>query len=86
MASYATLFTVEGVGEFPFDMLRYDTCYPLTSEDVHTMLTPLHEKPRRRKVRMSTRSDNKYAADNAVTEARWESFLWRVSEVEVRKL
>jgi hypothetical protein len=31
---YVTEFEVEGFGEFPLDMLRYDHCIPDTQEDV----------------------------------------------------
>ncbi len=83
---YSTVFTVEGVGEFPYDMLRYDGCHPLTSEDVHTMVTPRHKKPRKREVTLATHSANKWGAENCVTDARWESFLWRVIRKAVHKL
>ena len=32
-----TEIVVEGTGEFPFDMLRYDACFPTTSEDAAAM-------------------------------------------------
>ncbi len=34
-------FTVRGVGSFPLDMLRYDRCSPVTSEDVVNMAASL---------------------------------------------
>ena len=35
MAAYT--FAVRGSGIFPFDMLRYDRCWPNTSDDATTM-------------------------------------------------
>ncbi len=33
MPKYKHILRVEGEGRFPFDMLRYDACYPNTTED-----------------------------------------------------
>jgi len=60
-------FTVEGGGHFPVDMLRYDTCWPSSQEDVAQAFA---EKGVR-KVRLST-------PYNRVTEGRWLSFGWHV--------
>jgi hypothetical protein len=30
---WETIFVVEGMGEFPLDMLRYDNAFPLTERD-----------------------------------------------------
>lgn len=60
-------FAVEGSGEFPIDMLRYDRCWPAAEAQVpyltasrsgrrHVLLTGLQEP----------------------TQARWQSFGWRV--------
>lgn len=37
--SYTHRVTVEGRGEFPWDMLRKDRCYPRTEADSHAMAT-----------------------------------------------
>lgn len=60
---------------FPIDMLRYDSCWPTTSEDVRLISNSfdLEEAlPRRITVSLST------ASPSAPTEGRWESFMWRV--------
>ena len=70
MASSDT-FTVEGSGEFPLDMLRYDRCWPATQNDA----IQINAHMGRRTVTLATgqRSTASYP-----TVARWESFLWRV--------
>jgi len=63
-------FAVEGAGQFPYDMLRYDACWPSSQEDVANMCQH-HEK---RMVRMSGTAKP--------TVARWYSFLWQVIPVD----
>lgn len=61
-------FTVRGAGEFPFDMLRYDECYPKTGDDVASMLAS-----RRREVTLITH--RRFGP----TSNRWASFMWSVT-------
>ncbi len=68
-------FQVEGLGEFPFDMLRYDCCWPLTSNDSHGLLGN-----ERRVVTLTTIQENRHWEP---TVARWASFLWAVKVGEV---
>ena len=61
-------FTVRGKGQFPFDMLRYDTCWPkFESPDVPAL----------------TRTDEERSLTmqglREPTEDRWRSFGWRVT-------
>ena len=65
-------FTVEGNGEFPWDMLRYDRCWP-ASEDQIVALAPYH----RGELFKNTRQV-KMRGLNEPTPARWESFGWKV--------
>ncbi len=72
-------FTVEGTGNFPIDMLRFDRCVPSTESDAHkiehtTVEHTLREKP------LSPRQVNlrSYTPDMAPTAGRWESFGWKV--------
>ena len=65
-------FRVEGTGEFPWDMLHEDTCWPATTEAVSAMLD--HE--RRRVVEL-------VSADEKMPTQRWRVFLWRVLPEEV---
>lgn len=62
-------FTVEGRGEFPEDMLRYDECAPLNYADTRAM--------KQRGLRMVTLTGRKHTP----TFARWESFGWKVVAV-----
>lgn len=70
-------FTVEGRGEFPLDMLRYDECGFATDRDVvaagGSATAPV------RLVTLSFRTD---ASRHTPTIARWESFGWRILGTE----
>jgi hypothetical protein len=73
-------FEVEGVGPFPFDMLRYDGCYPASSEDA-TAMGRSNPKIARR-VRLTTLRGflpDVNPANVGPTTARWLSFGWRVT-------
>ena len=81
-----TTFTVEGRGAFPFDMLRYDNCFPDTSEDAfaiaETMLKNIPQAVRR----IALRSQHNKLKGHEITPARWASFGWHVIESYTRKL
>jgi hypothetical protein len=64
-AQNAPVFTVVGSGQFPFDMLRYDHCWP-TWGDQSGLLT--HTEQRRITLSGLT----------GPTPARWASFGWKV--------
>lgn len=75
-------FRVIGRGEFPYDMLRYDGCYPYDSESAAKLATPpvyrgeeVYAKFRheRRVISLGTWKDQKYWQ---ATAARWSSFGW----------
>jgi len=75
---YIHSFVVEGRGEFPVDMLRYDQCYPADESQARQLLR-LREQPTEMvTVMLIHRSDTKYWKP---TEGRWQSFLWRVKTV-----
>jgi hypothetical protein len=57
-------YTVEGTGQFPVDMLRYDSCWPSTSKDV-----PLPTKGGRVEL----------VGIQEPTLLRWRSFGWTVT-------
>ncbi len=65
-------FTVEGRGAFPYDMLRYDQCFPLTGDDSANMQQHVTE---RRSVTLTRISDRSAWLPTA---ARWSSFTWAV--------
>lgn len=58
-------FTVTGSGPFPFDMLRYDQCWPYESEDAAKM-----SGDEIRSIVLQT--DWK----RVITYKRWSSFTW----------
>lgn len=62
-------FYVIGRGEFPFDMLRHDRCWPAETIDA-AKISPTAGA--RRTVCLET-------SGNLITVRRWESFNWRVS-------
>ncbi len=71
MKQFTHVFTVEGASEFPYDMLRYDCCYPTRSEDA-TKLDSVYRDTR--KV-ILTRTAEKHWTPTA---DRWQSFSWAV--------
>lgn len=67
-------FTVEGSGTFPYDMLRYDRCWPSTeAHDSGLPYTPPHGGSLDKKRITLT-------GLGEPTQGRWESFGWRVVE------
>jgi hypothetical protein len=67
-------FKVEGGGAFPLDMLRYDRCWPAPSQDVALIIEPPKGfKPYSVELHSTI--------NHFPTEARWNSFGWRVIEV-----
>ena len=73
---YKTSFTVEGTGEFPFDMLRYDRAACRQEIDTHIMLSR-----HLRQVELIMFSLTK----DGPTIDRWESFGWKVLKQEIIK-
>lgn len=65
-------FTVEGHGEFPLDMLRYDRCWPKTEADDSRAMESSYLSSPVRRVTLVTISEG------APTVGRWESFGWRI--------
>lgn len=73
---HIVVFKVKGIGEFPFDMLRYDRCSPSTQEDVPRMVDYNHM----REIELVKYTDLK--TNPRVTTARWNSFGWAVTSVK----
>lgn len=64
-------YVVEGQGEFPLDMLRKDGSWPAGQADALAMnASPERSAPKRRVTL--------FTLERFITEARWESFGWRV--------
>jgi hypothetical protein len=77
MGFYIQEFTVTGHGAFPLDMLRYDSCYPRTQDDVMQIERSLtdHGYQEAREVRLLRPVESKR---NLPTTARWNSFRWPI--------
>jgi hypothetical protein len=69
------VFAVEGVGEFPIDMLRYDQCWPITPLDAAKIADSYQSVNTkgyaRRRVALCS-------ANHKITPERWASCGWRV--------
>jgi len=70
------VFTVTGTHEFPYDMLRYDSCWPERETD-----TPKLGRPR---VLPGTARSVGMIGLHEPTSARWASFGWEVEGHKVR--
>ncbi len=72
-------YTVEGIGTFPVDMLRYDCSFPSRESDSHQIETtftgPSIAPGPTRLMRMKPRDGWE------PTKGRWESFGWSVVEI-----
>jgi hypothetical protein len=81
---YIQEFEVEGSGNFPFDMLRYDSCYPVREgEDTANLASPKwarNELPHRT-IRLKRIVFN---SQQMPTTGRWKSFGWKVVEGSVK--
>lgn len=65
-------FTVEGIGAFPIDMLRHDSCWPHSETDSGKILKSFEPRFREyQSIRVVRRGTDP-------TVGRWESFGWRV--------
>jgi hypothetical protein len=71
---------VSGRSAFPLDMLRYDSCFPATQDDVGKIITSTERDPKKRS------EEDVYIAIRRVvgnsshpwTEGRWASFGWHL--------
>jgi len=76
-------FEVTGRHDFPFDMLRYDGCWPARGEDAALLSTKHYTadqliEPRRIRLRSSN-------LRSTPESARWSSFGWSVDPYSIRK-
>lgn len=72
-------FTVRGIGKFPIDMLRYDSCYPATGEDTQWIESERAAGNGSRELMLEHRSHG--SRTWTPTFGRWQSFGWVVTEV-----
>ena len=74
---YLFRLTVKGSGEFPFDMLRYDGCFPEAERESGKLYYHASfEHPREIELHMVSFNDK------GPTKGRWQSFGWNVVKTE----
>ena len=78
-------YTVEGVGDFPLDMLRHDCAYPADQESVAAITAGFRWAASRKRSRETLLV--RLVSDRAPTSERWRAFGWIVtaSRPEVEK-
>jgi len=69
-------FTVEGTHEFPFDMLRYDRCWPKAEMEIINLAPHPRSGMFKEKRKVTLRSLNE------PTDGRWRSFGWQVIDYQ----
>lgn len=70
-------YQVNGMGSFPFDMLRYDSCWPYQETDSGVIEGRQHHE------RDASKTPVTIMGVKPPTVARWQSFMWNVTgEVE----
>ncbi len=79
-------FTVVGSRPFPFDMLRYDGCYPTGPGDAEAIRSSSTRVTRadqaRNMLEIRLQSDRESTTRVGPTEGRWNSFGWYVKDVD----
>jgi len=70
-------YAVEGVGDFPLDMLRHDCAYPADQESVAAIMAGLRWAASRKRSREVLVV--RLVSDRAPTSERWRSFGWTVT-------
>lgn len=76
---YRQTFVVHGGGQFPFDMLRYDMCFPKFEAEVHMLAADYGAGVR--KVTIMRFVDGK---TDLPTVDRWRSFGWTVEQETIK--
>lgn len=80
MAYYVHKITVEGAGQFPIDMLRYDQAFPASEADSAI----ISQQADQRVVNLERISGVNIPA--GATLGRWASFGWRVVSCTVDRM
>ena len=71
-------FTVEGLAPFPYDMLRYDSCFPANQEAARRMGLLSFADDDKTQITLQTHTTTR-TASLAVCPDRWKSFGWAVN-------
>lgn len=88
MMKYRQTFVVTGKSNFPLDMLRYDHCWPDTSEDAVKIGTddPAIWAHPDSGVMAVFLSRHVSSPKDLPTEGRWNSFGWKIIPHSVRTM
>ena len=70
-------YVVEGIGDFPLDMLRHDCAYPADQQSVTAIMAGLRWAASRKRSRETLRV--RLVSDRAPTSERWRAFGWTVT-------
>ena len=70
-------YAVEGVGDFPLDMLRHDCAYPADHESVAAIMAGLRWAASRQRSRETLQV--RLVSHRAPTAERWRAFGWTVT-------
>jgi len=70
-------YTVEGVGDFPLDMLRHDCAYPADQESVAAITAGFRWAASRKRSRETLLV--RLVSNRAPTSERWRAFGWIVT-------
>lgn len=77
-AGQTCYFAVRGSSDFPFDMLRYDACWPSSSADALEIAQTAYSEPKGlRTVVLAC----KPGGVPVPTRARWHSFGWMTTQL-----
>lgn len=82
---YRQTFAVEGTGDFPYDMLRYDQCWPCLETETPLMDSNkmLHDDDWFRKPRRVSMARDVEQKGDVPSVGRWRSFNWHVVEESI---
>lgn len=69
------IWTVQGTGNFPIDMLRYDSCFPASETESHKITASFQEHGPH-KIRLARYRQSDMRAEPHYE--RWKSFCWEV--------
>lgn len=79
MKNDLVVFTVEGCLEFPWDMLRYDSCWPYTQDDAAIINRRTDRDMNIQSRRIVLQGIHRPTPD------RWRSFNWKVVAIGIAR-
>jgi hypothetical protein len=78
MKRYMHLYTVEGTGGFPIEMLRRDGATPADEQDAHRIRDSYVKRPIRQRITLRAIDIRPWTPISA----QWQSFGWQVVATE----